>query len=120
MRLCGDDFYVYSGNDDIILPMLSVGACGVISVLSNIRPQETGDICRLFESGKTKEARVLQLKLMPLIKALFSEVNPIPVKAALAEMGFGGMNLRPPLYGIQKDYLERIIRAMQLTVNESA
>ena len=120
MRLCGDDFYVYSGNDDIILPMLSVGACGVISVLSNIRPQETGNICRLFESGKTKEARMLQLKLMPLIKALFSEVNPIPVKAALAEMGFGGMNLRPPLYGIQKDNLERLIRAMQLTVNESA
>lgn len=120
IRLCGEDFYVYSGNDDIILPMLSIGASGVISVLSNVRPKETGDICRLYESGKTREAKELQLKLMPLVKALFSEVNPIPVKAALAEMGFGGMNLRPPLYDIRQDNRERLIRAMEMTVNESA
>lgn len=120
LNLCGDDFYVYSGNDDIILPMLAVGASGVISVVANILPKETGDICRLYESGKLFEARTLQFRLMPLIKALFSEVNPIPVKAALDEMGFGGMTLRPPLYDISKENKERLIAAMQASINEIA
>lgn len=117
---CGEDFYVYSGNDDIILPMLSVGAKGVISVLANIKPKETGDICRLYKNGEHGGARALQFKLLPLIKALFSEVNPIPVKAALSEMGFSGMSLRPPLYDLTSKNRAALIDAMQTSVGENA
>lgn len=114
IRICGDNFYVYSGNDDMILPMISVGAAGVISVLANIRPKETGNIINLYNSGKTKEAKSLQLELMPLIKALFCEVNPVPIKAALSKMGFKGMNLRPPLYSVEAQNLKLIAEAMDI------
>lgn len=118
LRLCGDDFYVYSGNDDIILPMLAIGASGVISVAANICPKETEDICGLFNSGNIEESRKLQFKLMPLIKALFCEVNPIPAKAALSAMGFDGMNLRPPLYEIGAENKTKLIETMQSLVDE--
>ncbi len=95
--LCGDKIDVYSGNDDQIVPILSLGGKGVISVLSNILPKETGDICRLYFEGKVKESAALQLRLLPLVHALFSEVNPIPAKAAVAAMGFGENILRLPL-----------------------
>lgn len=118
LQICGDDFYVYSGNDDIILPMLAVGASGVISVAANICPKETEDICGLFNSGNIEESRKLQFKLMPLIKALFCEVNPIPVKAALSAMGFDGMNLRPPLYEIGAENKTKLVETMQSLVDE--
>ena len=80
-NLCGDNLHIYSGNDDQVLPILSVGGIGVISVLSNIFPKYTHDMVQYFFDGELEKAREYQLKAIPLINALFSEVNPIPVKA---------------------------------------
>ena len=96
-QACGEALDLYSGNDDLILPTLSLGGKGVISVLSNLFPKETSDICKLYFAGKTKEATELQLKLLPLINAIFSEVNPIPIKALLANRGFCAEEYRLPL-----------------------
>ena len=93
----GDRMALYSGNDDQITPVLSLGGVGVISVLSNVLPKETGAICRLFREGRVAEAAELQVRLMPLIRALFSDVNPIPVKEAMAMMGWCTPELREPL-----------------------
>ncbi len=95
--LVGDKMDIYSGNDDQIVPILALGGAGVISVLSNIMPAETKKICTDYFEGKTAEALSAQLRLLPLIDALFCEVNPIPVKAALAAMGYGENYLRLPL-----------------------
>ena len=94
---CGDRLDLYSGNDDLLLPSLSLGGKGVISVASNILPNETCEMCRLWFEGKTKEATDLQLQLLPLINALFSEVNPIPIKALLSRSGFCEEEYRLPL-----------------------
>ncbi len=88
---------IYSGNDDHITPVLSLGGIGVISVLSNIAPKQTHDIVETYLSGNVKESARLQLEAFPLIKALFSEVNPIPVKKAMNLMGLGAGPLRLPL-----------------------
>ena len=103
MSLIRDKLYVYSGNDDEIVPILSMGGIGVISVLSNIMPKETIEICDKFFAGDIEGSRKIQLDLMPLIKALFSEVNPIPVRAALSKMGFGENYLRLPLVPMSKE-----------------
>ena len=95
--LVGDEMDIYSGNDDQIVPILSLGGKGVISVLSNIMPKETHDICQMFFDGDVAGSRKLQLELLPLVNALFCEVNPIPVKAAVAAMGYGENYLRLPL-----------------------
>ena len=95
--LVGDKIDIYSGNDDQIVPILSLGGKGVISVLSNVLPKETGEICTRFFEGDVKGSAKLQLELLPLINSLFSEVNPIPVKAAMAAMGFCENYLRLPL-----------------------
>lgn len=95
--LVGDKIDIYSGNDDQIVPILSLGGKGVISVLSNVLPKETGEICTRFFEGDVKGSAKLQLALLPLINSLFSEVNPIPVKAAMAAMGFCENYLRLPL-----------------------
>ena len=95
--LCGEDLSIYSGNDDQIVPILSLGGIGVISVLSNILPQETHDICDLYLNGKTGESTALQLRLLELINDLFIDVNPIPVKAALNLMGYDVGECRLPL-----------------------
>ena len=94
---CGDTMDLYSGNDDLIVPTLSLGGSGVISVLSNALPMQVGDICRLFFEGKIKEASALQLSLMPLIDAIFSEVNPIPIKALMSHLGYCAEEYRLPL-----------------------
>lgn len=94
---CDGKIDIYSGNDDQIVPILSLGGKGVISVLSNIAPRETHDIVELFMNGKIEESRRLQLKALPLVRALFSEVNPIPVKAAMNLMGMEVGPLRMPL-----------------------
>lgn len=94
---CGDELDVYSGNDDQIVPILSLGGKGVISVISNILPRETHNICQLFFDGKTKESAKLQLDLLEIINNIFIEVNPIPVKAAMNLMGFCGPEIRAPL-----------------------
>ena len=97
MNLCDGNLELYSGNDDQVLPILSLGGLGVISVLSNVAPKETHDMVMKFLEGDTKGAAEIQLKAIPLIHALFSEVNPIPVKAALNLMGKEVGPLRMPL-----------------------
>ncbi len=96
-RLTPDDFDMYSGNDDQIVPILSVGGIGVISVLSNVAPKDTHEMVMSYLEGNTKRATELQLNTLPLTKALFAEVNPIPVKAALDIMGKSEMGFRLPL-----------------------
>ncbi len=97
MSLVDENFLLYSGDDDQIVPLLSVGASGVISVLSNVAPRETHEICQKWFDGDIKGAREAQFKAYPLIKALFAEVNPIPVKAALNMMGKNVGSLRLPM-----------------------
>ena len=97
MALCGDKLDLYSGNDDQIVPLMSVGGKGVISVLSNVLPKETSEMCHKFFDGDIKGAAEMQFKYFGLIKALFSEVNPIPAKAAMAAMGFCDDYVRLPL-----------------------
>ncbi len=97
MQLTNGEIDLYSGNDDQIVPILSLGGVGVISVVANVAPQETHDICEKFEVGDTKGSCELQLKLLPLVNALFSEVNPIPVKKAMNLMGYAAGGVRMPL-----------------------
>lgn len=103
---CGDNLDVYSGNDDIIVPLMSIGAKGVISVLSNIMPRRTHELCELCLNGNFTEAGKLQVKYFNLIKALFCEVNPIPVKTAMNLMGLNAGELRLPLYEMEEKNLE--------------
>ena len=95
--LAGDRLDVYSGNDDQIVPILSMGGQGVISVLSNLMPAETSDMCHRFFNGDVRGSARMQRELLPLVDALFSEVNPIPVKAAMAAMGWCENYVRLPL-----------------------
>ncbi|MBE6805909.1 MAG: 4-hydroxy-tetrahydrodipicolinate synthase [Clostridia bacterium] len=95
--LCGDNLDIYSGNDDQIIPIMSVGGIGVISVLSNVAPTETHNMCQLYLDGKVKEAADMQIKYIDLINALFSDVNPIPVKEAMDIMGYEVGPCRLPL-----------------------
>lgn len=96
-NLCGDNLYIYSGNDDQIVPICSLGGIGVISVLSNIKPKFVHDMVYDFLDGNIDKARKMQLNILPLINSLFSEVNPIPVKYALNELGFNFGVPRLPL-----------------------
>lgn len=106
ISLCGDNLTVYSGNDDQIVPILSLGGKGVISVLSNVVPRDAHNICSLYFEGKVKESKELQFKYLNLINALFIEVNPIPVKTALRLMGFNAGPLRMPLFDMEEANLE--------------
>ncbi len=99
------DLVIYAGNDDIIVPVMSLGGSGVISVLSNILPAETHEICALFESGELERSRELFLKQLSLINALFIEVNPIPIKTAMNELGYGAGPLRMPLCDMEESNL---------------
>ena len=112
-RLCEGRLDIYSGNDDQILPVLSLGGKGVISVLSNVLPYETQKMCDLFFEGKINESRQMQLEFLPLISALFSEVNPIPVKAAMSRLGFGEDYLRLPLTPMESQNREVLLREMR-------
>ncbi|MBE5851913.1 MAG: 4-hydroxy-tetrahydrodipicolinate synthase [Lachnospiraceae bacterium] len=103
---------VYSGNDDQIVPLLSLGGKGVISVLSNVAPQETHDICQLYFDGKVEESAKLQLRAIELCDALFCEVNPIPVKKAVSMLGFEAGPLRLPLTEIEPAHAEVLKKAM--------
>lgn len=106
--LCGDDLAIYSGNDDQIVPIMALGALGVISVMANMIPQDTHDICRLYLSGRTQESTQMQLQYLPLINALFSDVNPIPVKEALNMMGYAAGPCRLPLGTMAADKKEQL------------
>lgn len=115
-----DEFLVYSGNDGEIVPILSLGGAGVISVLANICPKETHDICYNFFNGKISEAKNMQLKYFELIQNLFSEVNPVPVKKALNYLGFNVGTTRLPLYEMEntkKEALIKCINDLNITLN---
>ena len=111
--LCGDDFYIWSGNDDQVVPMMSLGAKGVISVVANIAPQLMVNMTHLCLDGCFEEASKLQITYMDLIDTLFLEVNPIPVKAALGLMGRDVGGLRLPLCEISASNLEKLRAAME-------
>ncbi|MBQ8816618.1 MAG: 4-hydroxy-tetrahydrodipicolinate synthase [Lachnospiraceae bacterium] len=112
MALSDGEIDLYSGNDDQIVPILSLGGKGVISVLSNVAPKETHDICQLYFDGKVQESAKEQLRAIPLCDALFCEVNPIPVKAALNMMGLGAGPLRLPLTEMEDAHKEVLRKAM--------
>lgn len=112
-NLVGDKMDIYSGNDDEILIFLALGGLGVISVLSNIMPRKTVEMCDKFFAGDIEGARKIQLELFPLIRALFSEVNPIPVKAALSKMGFCDNYFRLPLVPMSKEKEEILFKLMK-------
>ena len=107
-NLCRENLTIYSGNDDQIIPILSLGGMGVISVLSNIKPKYTHDMCQEFFNGNVKEAAKMQIDAIPLIKALFSEVNPIPVKAALNMIGYDYGIPRIPLIEMSEEGKEKL------------
>ena len=110
---CGNSLDIYSGNDDQIVPILSLGGKGVISVLSNVVPKETHDIVALWNEGKTKESLALQLKYLDLINALFCEVNPVPVKTAMGLMGLCADEMRLPLCEMEENNKERLATALR-------
>ena len=110
---CGDDLAIYSGNDDQIVPILSIGGKGVISVLSNVAPKVTHDICQLYFEGKVKESADLQIGWLDLISELFSEVNPIPVKTAMRLMGYAAGPLRLPLCEMEENHLAALQAVMK-------
>ena len=111
--LCGDELDIYSGNDDQIVPILSLGGKGVISVLSNVAPRQTHEICQLYFEGKVRESADLQIKLLPLINALFCDVNPIPVKEAVCMMGWDAGMCRLPLVELDPEHKELLSREMR-------
>ena len=112
-RYLGPDFAMYSGNDDITVPILSIGGSGVISVLANILPQQTHDMVIAYLSGDTAAATAAQLRYLELINSLFLEVNPIPVKAALNMMGWEVGPCRMPLYEMSQGAAQRLRAALE-------
>ena len=112
MALAEGRLDMYSGEDGLIVPLMSIGAKGVISVLSNVAPQQTHDICAKFAEGKIEEARQLQFNALELVDALFCEVNPVPVKHALNLQGMNAGGYRSPLCEMEDANLERLRNAM--------
>ncbi len=113
IRLVGDKMDVYSGNDDQIVPIMALGGKGCISVLSNVLPEESVQICDKFFGGDVAGSAKLQLELLPLINALFSEVNPIPVKSAMAAMGFCDEYVRSPLTVMEDEHKKVLFAEMK-------
>lgn len=113
MALVGDRLDLYSGNDDQIVPILSMGGQGVISVLSNVLPKQTVELCDRFFAGDVAGAARMQCQMLDLIQALFCEVNPIPVKAAMAAMGFCENYLRLPLTPMEDAHFQTLLAAMR-------
>jgi 4-hydroxy-tetrahydrodipicolinate synthase len=111
--LVGDEIDIYSGNDDQIVPVLSLGGKGVISVLSNIMPKATSEMCKKFFAGDVAGARKLQLDLLPLVNALFCEVNPIPAKAAVAAIGYCENRVRLPLTVMEPQNEAKLLTLMK-------
>lgn len=110
---CGEDITVYSGEDGLTVPILSMGGMGTISVLSNVLPKEAVAMTDAFFAGRIQEAAQWQCKLLPLIDCLFSEVNPIPAKAALSAMGFGEEHLRLPLTPMEPENREKLFTQLR-------
>lgn len=112
-QLCGDDLNLYSGNDDQVVPLLSLGGKGVISVVSNVKPELVHNCCKAFFDGDTAKARELQLEMLPLADALFCEVNPIPVKYAMNVLGWEAGECRLPLVEPSEAHKEQIEKALR-------
>ncbi|MHB1316134.1 MAG: 4-hydroxy-tetrahydrodipicolinate synthase [Christensenellales bacterium] len=112
-RLCSKKLALYSGNDDMIVPLMSVGGVGVISVISNIAPKFTHDMCAQYLAGNVEKARDMQFEMNPLVDVLFKEVNPIPVKTALKLMGFDMGQLRLPLVDASANVLTLLNQEMK-------
>lgn len=113
MDLTDGKLDLYSGNDDQIVPLMSLGGKGVISVLSNVAPKTAHNICQLYLEGKVRESLQLQIDVLPLVHALFSEVNPIPVKKAVELMGLCGGTVRAPLTELEPQHTEVLIKEMK-------
>jgi 4-hydroxy-tetrahydrodipicolinate synthase len=113
INLCGDDFTVYSGEDGLIVPLMSLGGKGIISVMANIIPKDTHDIAASYLAGDLEGARRLQLKTLELIKALFNEVSPIPIKEAMNLMGMQVGKCRMPLVDISDANRDLLVKAMK-------
>ena len=113
LNLCGDKLDIYSGNDDQIVPIMALGGKGVISVLSNVAPKETVDLCTYMLDGEVEKAAKMQIYYSPLIDALFSEVNPIPVKVAMNEMGMDVGPLRLPLIDMQEATKKALVKELK-------
>lgn len=111
--LCGDRFDIYSGNDDQVIPILSLGGSGVISVLANIIPKDVHNMCHLYFEGKTKEALDIQLKTLALNNAVFIETNPIPIKTAMNIMNMNVGNLRLPLFRMGEENLKLLNKELK-------
>lgn len=111
--LCGDELDIYAGNDDYIVPVMSLGGKGVISVLGNLLPEAVCKMCSLCAKGDFSSAAKLQIKLMPLIDALFCDVNPIPIKEALSLSGFDAGPLRLPLYPLSEEKHEKLCSVLK-------
>lgn len=111
--LCGDELAFYSGEDGMIVPLLSLGGKGVISVLSHVAPKAVHDICALYFAGKVQESAAIQLDCMDLVQALFMDVNPIPVKEAVNMMGFAAGPCRMPLYPMAQADREVLAQVMR-------
>lgn len=112
-HLLSDDFRMYSGEDALTVPLMALGASGVISVWANVQPALVHGMCRAFLDGDVRRAREIQIAAMPLIRALFCEVNPIPVKEALAQMGLCDAVYRMPLVPMSEPARERLVEAMK-------
>ena len=117
-RLLNEAFVLYSGNDDMILPVLSVGGSGVISVWANVRPKQVHDLVSAFNNGNIEKAQAIQLEALPLIHALFSETNPIPVKAAMEILGLPAGPLRLPLVSLAEEKKEQLARLLEVKGSE--
>ena len=117
-RLLNETFVLYSGNDDMILPVLSVGGSGVISVWANIKPKQVHDLVSAFNNGNIEKAQAIKLEALPLIHALFSETNPIPVKAAMEILGLPAGPLRLPLVSLAEEKKEQLARLLKVKGSE--
>jgi 4-hydroxy-tetrahydrodipicolinate synthase len=112
-QLCRPDFDLISGDDSLTLPILSIGGTGIISVVANVAPRDTADMVAAFEKGNMKEAVRLHYKLLPLIKAMFIETNPIPVKTAMGLMGLCEPDLRLPMCEMAPENKEKLTKALK-------
>lgn len=110
---CGDSLALYSGNDDMILPLMSLGGLGVISVVSNIFPKQTAELCRAWFDGRIADAAAIQCELMPAVRALFSHVNPIPVKSVMAARGLCTDEFRLPLCPLKPEEVKKIMNEVE-------
>jgi len=112
-QLCPKDFLLISGDDSLTLPLMAIGGVGVISVVANIIPKDVADMCSVFEKGDVKKAEALHYKMLPLVKAMFIETNPIPVKAAMGLMKMMDPQIRLPLCDMSPENKEKLVKAMK-------